>query len=199
VKIIKHRVNSVKDLATIKNDWGLEIDLRATDQGRKIKVTHDVFTEGEDFDQWLEVFKSKKISGPLILNTKDDGLEEDLIVKMKEIDFQNYFFLDTTIPTLYHLIHAKKVKSQNLSVRLSAVEPLEFAKMFIGKVQWLWVDCFENKMVPLSWLNELKENFKICLVSPELQKLPENLIGEHKKYFANYADAVCTKFPDKWI
>jgi hypothetical protein len=65
------------------------------------------------------------------------------------------------------------------------------------KVKWVWVDCFNN--FPLNQKNYKKikdAGFKICLVSPELQKHDISKIKKFKEiiYKNNFKiDAICTK------
>jgi flagellar assembly factor FliW len=198
MKLIKHRVNSVKELSSLNKNFGVEIDLRAGERVGEIKLTHDPWSSGDDFGHWLKSYSEKNISGPIILNTKDDGLEQQILLQLNKNAINDFFFLDTTLPTLFKLIQSGKISPDNLAVRLSVIEPLEFVKLFRNKVKWVWVDCFEGKKVPINWLQDLKNDFKFCLVSPELQMLPDSQIAEHKKYFNQYADAVCTKYPEKW-
>ena len=72
-----------------------------------------------------------------------------------------------------------------------------------GKVDWVWVDCFNY--FPLSYEDAQRLNnagLKLCLVSPELQgrdaetEVPMllQLLNER----GIQADAVCTKRPDLW-
>ena len=69
-----------------------------------------------------------------------------------------------------------------------------------NKAKWVWVDCFNNFFLTKKQFNIIKENkFKICLVSPELQK---HSISEIKNYYFKMKeikpDAICTKRIDLW-
>ena len=68
----------------------------------------------------------------------------------------------------------------------------------------MWVDCFESFHLTSSLFFKLKKNnFKLCLVSPELQGMnPEKTIIEWTKLITKRKikfDAVCTKRVDLWI
>ena len=81
----------------------------------------------------------------------------------------------------------------------SVNEPLEYALRLAGQVDWVWIDCFTH--LPLDEYNykKLKEHFKICIVSPELQSHPLEYIQDFSKQISNLKiDAVCTKRPDLW-
>jgi hypothetical protein len=87
----------------------------------------------------------------------------------------------------------------NLAVRFSEREPIEYALAFAGAAGWVWVDCFTR--LPLDAHNHarLKAHFKICLVSPELQGHDTSRIEEFKIQLRGLQiDAVCTKVPERW-
>ena len=71
---------------------------------------------------------------------------------------------------------------------------------FSNKSDWIWIDCFSH--LPLdeeSYLRIKEANFKICLVSPELQGHKKENIKKFKLAIAKMEiEAVCTKFPELW-
>lgn len=94
MKIIRHRVNSSKDLLKIPLEYGIEIDLRwSHDVG--IYLSHDPNSPGEAFRDWLESYHHKT----LILNVKEDGLEQEILELMNSFSISDYFFLDQPTPT----------------------------------------------------------------------------------------------------
>ncbi len=191
---IKHRVNQIAQLNEIEDlSFGCEIDLRSDSTSRSsLIVTHDPWGAGANFESWLEVFSEKKLSGPLIVNTKEDGLESIVIEKLNNYGIENYFFLDTCIPTLVKMSQGGFNK---FAVRYSNYEPIEFVLKFENLVQWVWVDCFQNRY-PI-FTNELKK-FRICVVSPELQGFGIGSNPESRKWISS-AEAICTKEPSFWI
>ena len=90
---------------------------------------------------------------------------------------------------------------QNLAVRFSEHEAIEYAIGFSGKVRWVWVDCFTKLPLNQQSYKLLKEaGFDICIVSPELQGHDKNMIAEFKEQMCNMEiEAVCTKYPLLWI
>ena len=154
---------------------------------------------GDDFASWLRRVKDIGVRGPIIVNTKEDGLEERCTELLADFGITNYFFLDTALPTLVRWT-TQKAESR-FAVRLSAFEPSDYAKLFAGKAEWLWVDCFNGQPVDGEILQRLKNSFKICLVSPELQiGLVPDLQHQISRFsgLSLIADAVCTKVPDYW-
>lgn len=188
--IIKHRINTSKLLLNTSPFYGVELDLRAN--GKDLILHHDPFVEGELFTDYLKYYKHQFI----ILNTKCEGLEQSIIQLMKSNNIEDYFFLDLSIPFL-----VKTIKSgcSKVAIRFSEYEPLEFIKLFEGKAEWVWVDCFTKNVLTPSVYKYLKQHFKICIVSPELQGHPLAWISDFKQSFENFEiDAVCTKQPDLW-
>lgn len=195
MQYIKHRVNQVPELHNIRSEWGVEIDLRSNIKApNQILLSHNPWTEGPDFRDWLTEYCLRKIKGPLILNTKEDGLEEQAVKLLHQFGVQDYFFLDTAIPTLvkWTTVHHKA----HFAVRLSSFEPIELCHRFSGLVDWVWVDCFNG--IPLDPnLFEALTQFRLCLVSPELQGKPL----ETRRLFSQLLpriDAICTKDPRGW-
>lgn len=189
MKLIKHRVNTIKSIPK-KNINGVEIDLRYKNQ--EIILHHDPFSDGEMLENFLKKFNLNFI----ILNVKSEGIEEEVLRLLKKYNVSDYFFLDSSIPFMVKYINKGWSK---FAVRYSEYEPLELALKFKNKVDWVWVDCFNY--LPLNEVSylELKKYFKICLVSPELQGHPLSMIEVFKKQLSSTPiDAVCTKRPDLW-
>ncbi|MFM6983083.1 MAG: hypothetical protein ACKOXF_03050 [Chitinophagaceae bacterium] len=187
---IAHRINTIAQLNATPAEFGVEMDLRP--DGDNIIIHHDPFTPGENFEDWLKYYRHSLI----ILNTKAEGMEERILALMEKHAIDNYFFLDLSLP---FLIKYMKKGISKIAVRFSEYEPLEFVMKFAGKVEWVWVDCFND--LPLNQENYqlLKEHFKICLVSPELQGYEVSRIEEFKQILSGMQiDAVCTKRPDLW-
>lgn len=195
LQIIKHRVNRIAELYTVDQTWGVEVDLRSdVNRSGKIHLSHDPWSRGDDFEDWLSEFCNLKIAGPILLNTKEDGLEEHVMRLLKARSLENFAFLDTAFPTLVRWV-LKRGESR-FAVRLSKYEPLAMANAFLGKVDWIWLDCFDGDPWMDCEFEFLSRHSRICLVSPELQ-------GAEEKFglFANVlplVDAICTKKPESW-
>jgi hypothetical protein len=187
---IAHRINTIQQLNDVPKNFGVELDLRPQDD--KIIIHHDAFQEGEDFEEWLKYYHHSLI----ILNTKAEGMEERILSLMEKYQVKDYFFLDLSLP---FLIKYMKRGVKDIAIRFSEYEPLDFVLGFAGKVNWVWVDCFSD--LPLTPENyaKLKQHFKLCIVSPELQGYDESRIQEFKEKLKDMpVDAVCTKRPDLW-
>lgn len=187
---ILHRVNTAADLAKTPTDVGVEVDLR--DQRDRVILRHDAFGDGEDFEAFLEGYRHRF----LVLNIKADGIEDRCRTLMKQHGIEDYFFLDCQLPTLVRLVSEGE---DNIAVRLSEHEPLEGALAFAGKVKWLWLDCFTAFPLDDAIHNTIRQHFKICVVSPELQRHPLESLDEARSLFERFpVDAVCTDLLDRW-
>lgn len=195
-QFIKHRVNKIIELKDVESEWGVEIDVRSDVSAKNsLHLSHEAWERGDDFRAWLTAFKNRKIKGPLIVNTKEDGLEGAIIDILAAEKIENYFFLDTVVPTLVRW--AVKTKNKNFAARLSTYENAANAIRFEGLVDWVWADCFGGEPLSEDIVKALKGRFKICLVSPELQGQSHDTIPRFYD-LVRHVDAICTKRPDLW-
>ncbi len=191
---ILHRINSVDLLIKSPTSFGVEIDIRSNNND--LILHHDPFQDGELFDEWLKFFNH----GTLILNVKEEGLEERVLKKMDDNKIIDFFFLDQSFPFLRKT--AMNGESR-CALRVSEYESIDTVLSLSGKVDWVWVDCFSKFPINLKEFNKLKKyGFKLCIVSPELQGRTDY---EGVLKFKNEiemqgikGDAVCTKYVDLW-
>lgn len=193
MKIYSHRGNSISALAELDPKYGVEIDLR-TNNGNLI-LAHDPFTEGDLFSDWLKFWRGQ----PLILNVKEDALENSILHYLNEYGVFDFFFLDQSYPSIRRTINSGLTK---VATRVSDYEDLQTA--LNSGSDWVWLDSFSGKW---DYLNEAvpvltKNGQKTCLVSPELQRtnssdelhyLQEMILQESLAI-----TSVCTKLPEIW-
>jgi hypothetical protein len=193
MKIYSHRGNSVSALAELDPKYGVEIDLRSNN-GNLI-LAHDPFTEGDLFSDWLKFWRGQ----PLILNVKEDALENSILYYLNEYGVSDFFFLDQSYPSIRRTINSGLTK---VATRVSDYEDLQTA--LNSGSDWVWLDSFSGKW---DYLNEAvpvltKNGQKTCLVSPELQRtnssdelhfLQEMILQESLAI-----TSVCTKLPEIW-
>lgn len=197
IQIFKHRCNTIIDLKKCKKHWGVEIDLRSTtNHSGDLYLSHDPWKQGESFTVWLKEFVRLEIEGPIILNTKEDGLESLCLELLQQADIKNYIFLDTTLPTLKKW--TRDQSNPHFFIRWSSIEPIELSLAQKGYCHWAWVDCFDRKPPDQNALALLNQNFKTCLVSPELQGGTQQELQTFISLFKNHISGVCTKFPEQW-
>lgn len=191
--IMRHRINSTDLLKDIPSFQGVEIDLRSRND--QIILQHDPFKSGEIFEDWLTVWNGQF----LILNIKEEGLEERILEQLRIHSIENYFFLDQSFPFMQKLIRGG---NSRVAARASDIESVQTA--LSSGAQWCWLDSFTGSWDYLSdSLPRLRDaNIKTCLVSPELQRSnSEAELATLRNLFfqSNISiDAVCTKNPEKW-
>ena len=191
--IIHHRRNTLDLLRKTPSHLGVEIDIRS--YGPDLVVHHDPFVGALSMDEWLSAYNHKFI----ILNTKEEGLEERLLSLMACKGIQDFFFLDQSFP---FLIKTARSGEKRCAVRVSEYESVDTALSLAGQIDWVWVDVFTKFPLSCSQYDLLKSaGFKLCLVSPELQQHPSTMltaIKERMEAENMVMDAVCTKFPEAW-
>lgn len=203
---IAHRINTSEQWAGQPQEYGAEIDVRYHENS--LILHHDPFSHHQDpkperLAHFLEHYNGQ---GPLILNVKTEGIERQCCELMQKYQIENWFFLDLSMP--YFVRYSLLAKAgdipgfspENLAVRFSEYEPIEYALSFKGVAAWVWVDCFTKLPLNESTYSSLKQaGFKICIVSPELQGHSIDLISSFKTQLQPFLiDAVCTKRPDLW-
>jgi hypothetical protein len=185
--LIAHRINTTRELKELPLDFGLEVDLR--DYEGRLILQHDPFTRGEDFEDFLKVYKHALI----ILNIKSERIEWRVLELLKKYSVRDYFFLDSSFPMIYQL--SEKGES-NTALRFSEFEGVDTLVAMQGRVKWVWVDCFEKLPLTSQAYQRIKGlGYKLCLVSPELQGRPQDIIS-YRNYLEDEGisiDAVCTK------
>ena len=193
MEIIAHRRNNIQSLRDTPTKYGVEIDIRSI--GRDLIISHDPYKKGEIFSEWIKFYNH----GTLILNVKEEGLEEEIIKYLDLYKIKSYFFLDQSFPFLLKTAYEGEM---NCAVRISEYESIETALKLKGIVSWVWIDMFKDFTFTLNDITKLKlANFKLCLVSPELQSKNTNNVKNLKDKFKKnriYFDAVCTKNPETW-
>ena len=193
MKIIRHRRNTIAELRDTPLNLGVEVDIRSF--GEKLIINHDPFVQGELFEDWIANYRH----GLLILNVKEEGLEDRLLHLMKKYSIVDFFFLDQSFP---FLIKMTRLGERRCAVRVSEFESIETALSLCGKVGWIWVDFFTRFSLDYEMFKRLKcAGFSICLVSPELQGYDPACIAILQKILKHQRivpDAVCTKQPELW-
>lgn len=194
MQIIRHRRNTIEELKDTPEHLGVEIDIRSS--GKDLLLTHDPFAGGTDFDEWLQHFRHRT----LILNVKEEGLEDAVLTRVHEHRIEEFFFLDQSFP---FLIRTASRGESRCAVRVSEHESIETALTLAHKVRWVWVDCFTRFPLTHEQADRLHAaGFSLCLVSPELQgRAGRAEISTMRELLARQgitAEAVCTKTPELW-
>ena len=131
MEFIIHRINKIKELNKIPQNYGTEIDIRS--KGSKLILNHEPYESGDILENYLENYIHKT----LILNIKEAGIENDILRIIKSYPIKSYFLLDVEMPYMYS---ASKKGHRNIAVRFSEYENISLAKEFIKKLNWIWID-----------------------------------------------------------
>lgn len=195
MEFIAHRVNTIGKLKLTPAEYGVELDLR--DYGDKLILAHDPFTEGEEFEEYLKHYNH----GTMILNVKSERIEYEILSLLQKYNIKDYFFLDSSFPMIYLL---SKDGEKNIALRFSEFEGLDTILNMKNKIKWVWVDCFSILPINKKVFDILKNNnFKLCLVSPDLQG-QESKIEKYRDFLNKnniYIDAICSKLNNinRWM
>lgn len=194
MKIFHHRINTSSQLVEIPSVDGVEIDIRSS--GQDIILEHDPFKEGQLFTDWLKDWQGQS----LILNIKEEGIEERTLEMLSAYPNLEYFFLDQSFPLL---ARTAKSGNKNTAVRVSDLESVETALLM--NCNWVWIDCFlgDWNFLPGVIRRLQNDGKKICLVSPELVR--DNSLKELQVLQGILRDnnlfvqGVCTKRKELWV
>ena len=193
MEIIAHRINSINQLKRLNHNFGVEVDIRTNNN--EIVIGHDPFSIYENLNDWLSQYNH----GTLILNVKEEGLEEFLLLKMKSYNINNFFILDQGFSNLIKTLNRGE---KRCSVRFSEYESINTVLSLKGKIDWVWIDFFSKFPINPDNYQILKNNkFKLCIVSPELQGHNSSVCNDLKNYIKKNKmvfDAVCTKKLNFW-
>ena len=117
-EIVIHRVNKIKDLLEIPNNYGCEIDIRSF--GDKLILNHEPYQDGELLSNYLDSYNH----GLLVLNIKESGIENDVLDLVKSKGIKKYFLLDVEFPYIYKY---SRLGERAIAIRYSEDEPIDLA------------------------------------------------------------------------
>ena len=157
MKLVIHRINSIKKLKKIPKVYGVEIDIRS--YKKKLVLSHDPYKSGDDLKKYLKEYNHSL----LVANIKEVGIEDQVIKEIKKANIKKYFLLDVEFPYLYK---STKKGIKNIAIRFSEEESIETVKKYIKKLNYVWIDTF-TKFPINKKNNKILNKFHKCLVSPD--------------------------------
>ena len=83
MEIIYHRRNSIELLKHSPKHYGIEVDIRS--YGKDLIINHEPFEKGILFSDWIKHY----CHGTLVLNVKEDGLEEKILFYLTTFQMKN--------------------------------------------------------------------------------------------------------------
>lgn len=191
--IIHHRRNTRALLESTPASFGIEIDVRSSNN--ELIVQHDPFVEGVPLDVLLKGYRHSL----LVVNIKEEGLEEKIMQELYRNKIEDFFFLDQSFPFLIKTATSGESRS---AVRVSEYEAISTALNLSGLVQWCWIDYFTRFPLDKEQCDLLRSKlFRLCLVSPELQGYCKEecmILIDYIRDNDICVDAVCTKLPNLW-
>lgn len=197
MKIFKHRCNTAVDLDATPRGFGIEVDIRTW---RDTLVTeHDPFVEGNSFTDWIASYNH----AGLILNVKEEGLEEALINLLTERNILDYLFLDQSYPFMIKWLRAGF--GRHIAARVSEYESIFSLESLPYIPKFVWCDSFSGNWEHLVSTAQFAadNDSTVIIVSPELHQRKPNLevnhILERGSTLSSVNLAVCTKDPSLWI
>lgn len=177
--------------------FGVETDVR--DLNGILVISHDIpshdDTELLTVESFLKLYKSFGKNLPLALNIKSDGLQEKLLKFIIKYEVSNYFVFDMSIPdTIGYLNKGYKVFTRQ--------SEYEQTPSFIDIVDGIWLDEFITHWIKIGTIkNQIENDRKVCIVSPELHK--RNYLTEWENYkemfkiISSEKIMLCTDLPEK--
>lgn len=192
--IVQHRVNSSAALAATPQEFGVELDIRSDASG--LYLAHDPYISGERFEAYLDDYSHQL----LVLNVKEEGLEDRVEELLSHRGISNYFFLDQSLPFLIKRGLRGHVRQ---AARISEYESIESVRKIANFCEWAWVDFFNEPILDRDSIEEVHSlGLKVCLVSPELhgshREHETEILAQQVKASGLQVEAVCTKFPSIW-
>jgi hypothetical protein len=194
VIVVRHRVNTIEELRETPTNLGIELDIRSNEEG--LYLSHNPFVPGCSFEEFLAEVNHQL----LILNVKEEGLEDECERVLAKFNPRPFFFLDQSMP---FLIRRGLNSRRNGAARISEFESLDTVLRISSFCEWVWWDFFFEPKIFEDVFSEIKDKgLKICLVSPELHDTrrteeAQELIGQLSS-LKLHPDAVCTKLVDLW-
>ena len=194
---IRHRINTIEELLLVDSTYGVEIDLRSQNQG--IIMSHDPYTfDSTLFSEWIKFYKHSM----LILNIKEEGIEQKVFEIIKNANIKDFFFLDQSFPFIIKTLVSGESRT---AIRFSDYESFNTLERAFHipplTPNWVWVDSFTGNWDHLAELPKIKSmGYKVCLASPELHQRSLNRELDYILENTDFTqiDAVCTKIPEKW-
>lgn len=199
--VVAHRRNTLAERDATPAQYGVELDVRVA-HGRVV-VTHDpVLGPAEDsvdlptLDAWLAGYRGAL----LIVNVKEEGIEDVVRASLARAGVTDWFFLDQSMAALMKTVRSGESR---VAVRVSDVEHAGTALALAGRAAWVWLDAFTPGLpVHADTLRALRDvGYRICLVSPELHGRDDAEIDTLRGTMAGSGvtvDAVCTRRWERW-
>ncbi|RDC54237.1 hypothetical protein DU508_22375 [Pedobacter chinensis] len=154
--------------------FGTETDIR--DLNGELVISHDIPVLSKTtiyVQEFFNLYRSYNKDLPLALNVKSDGLQTQLRKLLEKYEISNYFVFDMSIPDgLQYHKHGFNVFTRQ--------SEYEVRPAYYDESVGVWLDEFKSHWISTEVIaDHLKNNKKVCIVSPELHK---------RKYHEEWSD-----------
>lgn len=202
MKILSHRgywkdINEKNQIISFERSFflgfGTETDIR--DYKGELVISHDIADENcISVKKMFEIYNKYDNALPLALNVKADGLQTKLKKLLEEYKITNYFVFDMSVPDGLGYL------KQNIKAFTRESE-YEKVPSFYNEACGIWLDEFKGHWITKETIEKhIKNNKKICIVSPDLHK------REYIKEWQDYKNIekelcidnlmICTDYPE---
>lgn len=193
----KNSLNSFKNSFSL--GFGVETDIRDLDGA--LVISHDPPRKTDKpvtLDEFFECYKSYAKNDTLALNVKSDGLATLIKEKLIEFEINNYFVFDMSVPDNVSY-------SRNMIKFFTRMSDFEKVPSLYEHSTGVLLDEFEKHWVNLETVVKLlKDEKKICIISPELHgRTYTQEWGNYKSFLKDISTEdqkkviICTDLPSE--
>lgn len=163
--IIRHRINTIRELESVPPRHGVEIDVRG--HRGELYLGHDPICNPSQHDR-LEEYLRQYHHAFVVFNVKEAGYEREIEDLAAARQIECYFLLDISPPFIFEATRNRGFRK--LALRFSEIEPIEAVEAHMREGEalcdWVWIDTFTKLPLNAHVVQQLKP-FKTCLVCPE--------------------------------
>jgi len=172
--------------------FGVETDIR--DYAGELVISHDIADKYSlRLEDFFELYNNYNDDLILALNIKADGLQDKLKYLLNHFAISSYFLFDMSMPD------ALVSKNTGLTIFTRQSE-YETKPYLYDNANGIWLDEFQTHWIDKDVINShIKNNKKICIVSPELHgRNYKKEWNDYKKVETNFNIdnmMICTDYP----
>lgn len=193
-KTVQEKNTELAFMRSFSLGYGTETDVR--DASGTLVISHDMPSGGEmPFQDLLSLIAASKTLGgnplTLALNVKADGLAGAIKQLLDKNPALDSFVFDMAVPDMSSYLE----NDIPVFTRMSEVEQ---RPVWFEEATGIWLDSFYGEWYDSNLITEhLRNGKRVCVVSSELHKRPNNNLWMLLKPFANEDGLMlCTDFPE---
>jgi len=163
--IVRHRINTIHELETVPEKYGVEIDVRG--YGDKLILNHEPLKAGEDLEEFLKRYRHRFV----MFNVKEAGVERRTIELAEKYNITDYVLMDVEFDFIYK---AARQGFRDVAIRYSEEEGIDTVLKYKGMIDWVWMNTFTTLPLNEKVVEQL-QGFKVGLVCPERWGRPQDI------------------------